>query len=138
MDLDDLTVTCWTPLGIGPSSAAARDDVRARVASAIMQTNPDWFEGAERAAIERLKASYQDYKHASSRPGHGALISDRMVERYAVAGDAVEVAERLASLMAHPHLDRIVLTPHGGSASLRDILLALEKSVLPRLPAWRG
>jgi 5,10-methylenetetrahydromethanopterin reductase len=130
---DELTITCWTPLGIGAASAAGRDDVRARVASAIMQTNPDWFEGEEREAIRRLKASYQDYKHASSRPDHAALISDRMVERYAIAGDAVEVSERLAALLAHPRLDRVVLTSQGSAASLHEVLLVLEKSVLPKL-----
>jgi 5,10-methylenetetrahydromethanopterin reductase len=132
-DFDELTITCWTPLGIGNTSAAGRNDVRARVASAIMQTNPDWFEGEERQTIRRLKASYQDYKHASAQPEHAALISDRMVARYAVAGDAVEVSERLATLMAHPHLDRIVLTPQGGAAALDEVLIALEKTVLGRL-----
>ncbi len=130
-DLDEFTVTCWTPLGIGATSAAGRDEVRARVASAIMQTNPDWFESEEREAIERLRASYQDYQHASSRPDHAALVSDRMVERYAIAGDAVEVSERLAELLARPGLDRIVLTPQGGTTSLDAVLGALENSVLP-------
>lgn len=130
---DELTIACWTPLGIGATPAAGRNDVRARVASAVMQTNPDWFEGEERDAIRKLKASYQDYKHASSRPDHAALISDRMVERYAIAGDAVEVSDRLAALLAHPRLDRVVLTPQGGAASLDEVLLVLEKSVLPKL-----
>ena len=56
-----------------------------------------------------------------------------MVERYAIAGDTVEVAERLAALLAHPRLDRVVLTPQGGAASLDEVLLVLEKSVLPTL-----
>jgi 5,10-methylenetetrahydromethanopterin reductase len=132
-DLDQLAITCWTPLGIGVTPAAGRDDVRARVASAIMQTNPDWFEGEERVAIRSLKASYQDYKHASSRPDHAALISNRMVERYAIAGDTLEVSERLASLLAHPRLDRVVLTPQGAAASLEEVLRLLEKDVLPRI-----
>ena len=132
-DVDQLAVTCWTPLGIGVTSAAGRDEVRARVASAIMQTNPGWFEGEERDAIQKLQASYQDYKHASSRPDHAALISDRMVERYAIAGDAVEVTERLSALLAHPRLDRVVLTPQGGATSLDDVLLLLENDVLPKL-----
>jgi 5,10-methylenetetrahydromethanopterin reductase len=132
-DLDQLTITCWTPLEIGTSSAAGRDDVRGRVASAIMQTHPDWFEGEERDAIRKLKASYQDFEHASSRPDHVALISDRMVERYAIAGDALEVSERLASLLAHPRLDRVVLTPQGAAASLDEVLRLFEKGVLPNI-----
>jgi len=137
-DFDALSVTCWTPLGVGATPAAGRNEVRARVASALMQTSPDRLEGEEREAVAKLKASYQDYAHASSRPDHAALVSDRMVARYAIAGDATEVAERLAALMAHPRLDRIVLTPQGGSASLDEVLLTLEKHVLPKLESATG
>ena len=56
-----------------------------------------------------------------------------MVERYAIAGEAVDVSERLAALLAHPRLDRVVLTPQGGAAALDEVLLVLEKSVLPKL-----
>jgi 5,10-methylenetetrahydromethanopterin reductase len=137
-DFGELSVTCWTPLGIGATPAAGRNDVRARVASAVMQTSPDWFEGEEREAVAKLKASYRDYEHAASQPDHAALVSDRMVARYAIAGDAVEVAERLAALAAHPRLDRIVLTPQGGAATLDEVLLTLETHVLPKVGGATG
>ena len=132
-DPKELSVTCWTPLGTGSTSAAAREDVRARVASSIMQTNPDWFEGEEREALLRLKNSYDDFKHAAAKPDHAALISDRMIERYAIAGDAVEITDRLQALMAYSRLDRIVLSSQGGSMSLDDTLRLLERWVLPSL-----
>ena len=132
-DPTELSVTCWTPLGTGNTSAAARDDVRARVASSIMQTNPDWFEGEEREALLRLKSSYDDFKHAAAMPHHAALISNRMIDRYAIAGDAVEITEQLQRLMSYHRLDRIVLSSQGGSTSLDDTLRLLEKSVLPNL-----
>jgi alkanesulfonate monooxygenase SsuD/methylene tetrahydromethanopterin reductase-like flavin-dependent oxidoreductase (luciferase family) len=103
-----------------------------------MQGSPDRFQGEERAEVARLKASYQDYAHAASRPDHAALVSDRMVARYAIAGDTTEVAERLAALMAHPRLDRIVLTPQGGAAPLDEVLLTLEKHVLPKVRSATG
>jgi alkanesulfonate monooxygenase SsuD/methylene tetrahydromethanopterin reductase-like flavin-dependent oxidoreductase (luciferase family) len=103
-----------------------------------MQGSPDRFEGEEREEAVRLRATYQDYAHAASRPGHAALVSDRMVERYAVAGDTSEVAERLGALLAHPRLDRIVLTPQGGSATLEEVLRTLEKHVLPKLGSAVG
>lgn len=130
-DPTELSVTCWTPLGTGNTSAAAREDVRARVASSIMQTNPTWFEGEEREALLRLKNSYDDFKHAAAMPDHAALISDRMIERYAIAGDAAEITDRLQALMAYPRLDRIVLSSQGGSMSLDDTLRLLEQRVLP-------
>jgi hypothetical protein len=56
-----------------------------------------------------------------------------MVERYAVSGDATEIVDQLASLMAYPRLDRVVLSCQGGSMSLDDVLRMLEKSVLPKI-----
>ena len=100
---------CWTPLGIGTTATAGRDEVRARVASAVMQADLASFDGEEREAILCLRATYNDFKHADAKPDHAALISDRMVERYAVAGSAAEIVDQLAGLMATPGLDRIVL-----------------------------
>lgn len=132
-DAGALSVTCWTPLGIGTTSAAGRDEVRARVASAVMQADPASFEGEERDAVQRLRATYNDFKHASAKPDHAALISDRMVGRYALAGSSGDIAEQLKALMATPGLDRIVLTPQGGSAPLDEALRTFEKSVAPHL-----
>jgi alkanesulfonate monooxygenase SsuD/methylene tetrahydromethanopterin reductase-like flavin-dependent oxidoreductase (luciferase family) len=98
-----------------------------------MQADPTSFEGEEREAILRLRATYNDFKHADSKPDHAALISDRMVERYAVAGSAAEIVDQLARLMATPGIERIVLTPQGGAAPLDEVLRVLEKNVLPRL-----
>jgi 5,10-methylenetetrahydromethanopterin reductase len=130
-DPTTLSITCWTPLGIGDTSAAGRDEVRARVASAVMQADPASFEGEEREAIQRLRAIYNDFKHASSKPDHAALISDRMVERYAVAGNATEIAEQLKTLMATQGIERIVLTPQGGSMPLDEVLRRFERHVMP-------
>ncbi|HEU5097034.1 MAG TPA: LLM class flavin-dependent oxidoreductase [Reyranella sp.] len=131
--VEDLSVTCWTPLGAGRTSAAAVEDVRARVASSVMQANPDWFEGEERDALLRLRATYDDFKHAAVRPDHTALISNRMIERYAVAGDGIAIREQLQALMIQPCLDRIVLSAQGGSMPLDDVLRLLERTVLPGL-----
>jgi len=133
LDPASLDVTCWTPLGLGASAAAGRDEVRARVASAVMQADPESFQGEERDAVLRLRATYDDFKHAESKPDHAALISDRMVERYAVAGAPAEIAAQLSALMATPGLDRVVLTPQGGATPLEDVLRTLEREVLPKL-----
>lgn len=98
-----------------------------------MQVNPDWVEGEEREALLRLRKTYDDFKHAASKPDHSALIPDRLIERYAVAGDAAEITERLQALMTYPRLDRIVLSSQGGSMSLDDTLRLLERKVLPHL-----
>ena len=132
-DPHDLSVTCWTPLGVGMSSQQGRDDVRARVASSLMQASPEWYEGEERANRQNLREAYNSFEHAASRPDHAAYISDEMVKQYAVAGDPVEISEQLSALMLHPRIDRVVLTAHGGNSSLTEVLRTLEKDVLPKI-----
>ena len=132
-DLSDFPVTNWVAFGIGRDAASAKDDVRARVASVVMQARPEWFEGADREAYVKLKDSYDSLKHAASKPDHSALISDRMIADYAIAGDAEDVREQLKAAMAHPRLDRVVLTSQGGSITLDEVLRVLGDDVLPKM-----
>ncbi len=130
-DPTDLSVTCWAPLGVGPTRAAAYNDVRARVASAVIQANPAWFDEPDRQALLDLKARYDDYAHAGAQPDHAALITDRMVDDYAIAGDPADIRRQLAALTAHPNIDRVVLTSQGGDASFDDVLRVFEREILP-------
>jgi 5,10-methylenetetrahydromethanopterin reductase len=132
----DFEVSCWAPYSLGTDAAEARNRVRARVAGALMNAQPDWFDGAERAAVERLKQGYDIHHHASAAPDHAAGVPDSLVDRYALAGVAEDVAERLARLLDQPGIDRVILTPQvigAGALPLPDVLRTFETMVLPRL-----
>ncbi len=134
--METLEVACWIPLGMDKESGKAREQVRVRVAGAIMQVNPDWFEGAEREAVIHVQKNYQDFKHAEASADHAGIIPDRLVDRYAIAGRPDEVRERLVEVMARPELDHIILTPQAtgsGSMHLGDLLRDLDRNVLARL-----
>ena len=134
--MDSLEVACWVPLGMDADSLKARDQVRGRVAGAIMQVNPDWFEGAEREAVIHVQTTYQDFKHAASTADHAGIIPDRLIDRYAIAGEPRDVRDRLVEVMARPELDHIILTPQAtgsGSMNLGDLLRDLDRHVLARL-----
>jgi 5,10-methylenetetrahydromethanopterin reductase len=104
-------ISCWVPFSLDAHSKRARDRVRTRVASALMQANPDWFEGDERQAIETLKQRYKVGDHAQAEAEHAAIVPDSLVRKFAVAGDAEEVREQLLTLRTHPRLSRVILTP---------------------------
>lgn len=128
---ETLSVTAWVPLGIGATTAAGREGVRARVASAIMQKRPEAFSGRDREESVRLRQSYENIHHAASDPDHARLVSDRMIDRFAVAGDPDDVRDQLGALLILPALDRVVLTTHGGPLEL-DAVLDLMETVLSR------
>ena len=114
----------------------ARDRVRARVAGALMNTNPDWFEGEDRAAVVRLQQSYDVSDHATARPDHAAIVTDSLIARYAVAGTPAEVREQLPRIVSQPGIDRVILTPQvsgDGAMPVTQVLRDLGAQVLRRL-----
>jgi alkanesulfonate monooxygenase SsuD/methylene tetrahydromethanopterin reductase-like flavin-dependent oxidoreductase (luciferase family) len=125
--------SCWVPYSMADAPREARERVRARVAGALMNTNPQWFHGDDRDAVERLQKSYDVSDHATAQPHHAALVTDSLIARYAVAGTPDEVGEQLTRLLAQPGIDRIILTPQVSGAGARpvvDVLRDLEAKVL--------
>ncbi|MGE0418254.1 MAG: LLM class flavin-dependent oxidoreductase [Acetobacteraceae bacterium] len=129
-------ISCWAPYSLAADPVEARNRVRARVAGALANARADWFEGAEREAVERLHASYDITHHASASPDHAAIVPDSLIPRYALAGTAEEVRAQLGRLLDQPGLDRIVITPQvvgAGARPLQDVLREFETEVLGRL-----
>jgi 5,10-methylenetetrahydromethanopterin reductase len=129
-------ISCWVPYSMADDPREARDRVRARVAGALMNTQPEWFEGADREAVERLQQSYNVSDHATAQPHHAALVTDSLVARYAVAGTPAEVREQLARVMAQSGIDRIILTPQvsgAGARPVEQVLRDLDTHVLQPL-----
>jgi 5,10-methylenetetrahydromethanopterin reductase len=129
-------ISCWVPFSQDVDRHQAFDRVRARVAGALMQANPDWFEGAERDAIIALKKHYEVGDHAEAAPTHAGLVPDSLVRKFAVAGDAVEVREQLRALRANPRIDRIILNPQipgPGALPITQVIRDFGELVLPHL-----
>ncbi len=129
-------ISCWVPYSMADDPHEARDRVRARVAGALMNTNPEWFEGEDRDAVVRLQQNYDVSDHATAQPHHAALVTDSLIARYAVAGSPDEVGEQLARLFARPGIDRIILTPQvsgAGARPVEQVLRELEAEVLRHL-----
>src|SRR6185436_14038637 len=129
-------ISCWVPYSMADDPREARDRVRARVAGALMNTNPDWFDGEDRDAVLRLQQTYNVADHATAQPHHAALVTDSLIARYAVAGTPEEVREQLASVMAQPGIGRVILTPQVSGAEalpVEHVLRELDAKVLRKL-----
>ena len=128
--------SCWAPYSLGATPQEARDRVRSRVAGALVNVRADWFEGAERAAVERLQAGYDVGHHASAAADHAADVPDSLVDRYALAGTAEQIRTGLIRLLDQPGVDRVILNPQivgPGAKPLDVVLRELETEVLPYL-----
>ena len=127
---------CWAPYSMGQTPAEARDRVRSRVAGALVNVNATWFEGAERAAVERLQATYEVGHHATAAADHASIVPDSLVDRYALAGTAEEIRDGLRRLLDQPGVDRVILNPQivgPGAKPLDLVLRELERDVLSYL-----
>ncbi len=121
-------VSCWTPYSLGADGTEARDRIRGRVAGALMNANPEWFDGLERRAVERLQAEYDVGHHAASAAGHGAIVPDSLVDRYAIAGTAEDVTARLRQLLDTPGVHRVILNPQIVGPGAKPLELSCESS----------
>ena len=61
--------------------------------------------------IDRVRAAYDSYQHASAGSQHRLLVSDRFVDLMALAGGPDEVREQVRGVMGVPGIGRIILLP---------------------------
>jgi alkanesulfonate monooxygenase SsuD/methylene tetrahydromethanopterin reductase-like flavin-dependent oxidoreductase (luciferase family) len=108
---DKLDVAIWAPTSIDRDRALARDHVRGRVASALRHAFPVKWSAEDQAVIDRVRAAYDSYQHASAGSQHRLLVSDRFVDLMALAGSPDEVREQVRGVMGVPGIGRIILLP---------------------------
>ena len=127
-------ISCWVPFSLDIDRHRALDRVRSRVAGALMQANPGWFEGEERDAIVALKEQYQVGDHATASAAHSTIVPDSLVRKFAIAGDAQEVREQVRQLRANPRVGRIILNPQipgPGALPIDQVIRSFGDAVMP-------
>lgn len=106
-----LDVALWAPTSIAPDRALARDHVRGRVASALRHAFPVPWSAEDQAVIDRVRAAYNSYEHASAASKHRLLVTDRFVDLMALAGTPADVREQVERVAAVGSVGRIILLP---------------------------
>jgi 5,10-methylenetetrahydromethanopterin reductase len=107
----DLDIAIWAPTSIDRDRALARDHVRGRVASALRHAFPVKWSTEDQAVIDRVRAAYDSYQHATAGSQHRLLVSDRFVDLMALAGSPDEVRDQVRRVMGVPGIGRIILLP---------------------------
>ncbi len=107
--IDDIKIVLWTPTAIEEDSVAARDLVRAHVARVVIRPLPGEVPPAQMEAIERVRESYDYYKHMDTEAGHGDLVSDDLVDLFALAGNQEECQARLRQIESL--VDQVSIVP---------------------------
>lgn len=134
--LADLEVRLWTPTAVDRDRDRARDHVRGRVASALRHPLPVALGPEDEAAVRRVRKAYDAYQHATADSRHRALVPDRFVDMFALAGAPEEVREQVRRVATVPEVARIIVLPQnpGRGFPARDAMLRLfAEEVMARL-----
>ena len=135
-ELRDLDVAVWAPMSVGPDRALARDHARGRVASALRHPLPVPFAAEDQAAVDRLRAGYDAFQHATAASSHRELVPDRLVDLMALAGTPEEVRDQVRRLMAVDEIDRVIILPQvpdAGFIERGSILRTFAEDVMARV-----
>jgi 5,10-methylenetetrahydromethanopterin reductase len=127
-------VAIWAPTSIGGDRQLAREHVRGRVASALRQAMPVTLTEEEKAVVEQLRHDYDHFEHASVRARHAALVPERLIDLFALAGTPADVRARVDAIAAVPRVTRLVMVPQvpgDGFAEREDVLREFAEHVMP-------
>ncbi|MFT7598407.1 MAG: 5,10-methylenetetrahydromethanopterin reductase [Acidimicrobiales bacterium] len=128
--------TVWVYVGLDNDQERAYDQVRARVAAIVRLLDPARLVGEDREIAEQVRREYDMFAHADSMPKHAALIPERLLDRYAIAGTPDEVRGRISELATDERIDRIVVSPQIGAPGqpiTGDFIAAFGEAVLAHL-----
>jgi 5,10-methylenetetrahydromethanopterin reductase len=124
---------------VHPDRDAARDLVRGSAAIfarfATEGAPPDGLSGVTRRGIERLASAYDEARHGQAAAPHAQLLDPEFIDRFAVAGPAAEVRDRLAEIGA-AGIDRLIVVPGSLDAdrtAIEESNRRFAREVLPEL-----
>ena len=132
----DVDIAIWAPTSIASDRALARDHVRGRVASALRHAFPVTWSPEDQAVIDKVRAAYDSYQHATAASKHRLLITDRFVDLMALAGTPDDVREQVQRVAGVGGINRIILLPQVPGQDFVDreqVLRLFADQVMARL-----
>jgi 5,10-methylenetetrahydromethanopterin reductase len=135
-DLTSLDIALWSPMSIARNGRLARDHARGRVASALRHPLPVPLAPEDQAVVDRLRAAYDAFEHATAASRHRELVPDRFVDLFALAGAPEEVAAQVRRVMEVPSIGRIIILPQVPDRAFVDreeILKVFAEEVMARV-----
>lgn len=108
--VEDLDVVLWVPVALDDDPSAAKDRVRAHVARTVLRPVPAELSAEEQQAVDEIRRTYDYYAHMVPGSPHSKLVTDSLVDRFALAGTPEECAARLGEL-AELGVDEVAMIP---------------------------
>ena len=132
---DGFRVVCWTPCSIQDDGRAARRAVKSHVARILKRKLPFELDAATMDVVRKIREQYEYYEHMVVGTAHGDVVSDELVERFAVAGTPSEARAQFECLAATGLVDEIAVIPHTHDPVERERVIRLVGEMSRELSA---
>ena len=104
-------IICWIQSSLGHDRELARTHAQGLVAEVLQMCAIEMFDEEDRPAIRRIKKDYDFYKQTMAYGEGRALVPDKFIDMFSLAGTAPEARERIAELMQVEGLNEIIICP---------------------------
>ncbi len=111
LQADGFKTICWTPCSIAANGDAAREHVKSHVARVLKRPLPFTLNPDDQAVVAQIYEQYEYDQHMVVGTSHSALVPDRLVPKFAIAGTVAECREQVQALMTSG-LHQISIIPH--------------------------
>jgi 5,10-methylenetetrahydromethanopterin reductase len=105
--------------------------VKAHVARVLKRKLPFELDTATMDVVNKIRQQYEYYEHMVVGTHHGEVVTDELVERFAIAGTPAEAREQLERLAASGLVDEIAIIPHTQDPRDRDRIIRLVGEMIP-------
>lgn len=130
--LEDLHTVLWCPAAIGDDGAAARDLVRPHVASTVMQALRFDLPAEDMATVDTIRDAYDFYQHMVPGSRHSRLVTESLLDRFAVAGTPQDCRERLDAI-ATTGIRQVSVIPFVAPGDDRSTVVEGFAAIHPRM-----
>ncbi|HYB74101.1 MAG TPA: LLM class flavin-dependent oxidoreductase [Candidatus Sulfotelmatobacter sp.] len=131
-DPASIRTVLWVPAALMDDQQATQS-VKAHIARIIIRPLPVELGAADLEVVRAVKASYDYYRHMDEVAGHGQVVPDSMVHRFALTGDPARIREQVKSAFA-AGINQVAIIPYGTPRFDREVTIrAFADQVMAKL-----
>ena len=116
--LEDINLVLWVPCAVS-DKAPAKDAVKAHVARVVAHPLPYVLDPNEQKVLEEIRKTYDYYHHMDQEANHAEVISDWLVDKFAIAG-TVDQCRTQVKRIKKSGIQQIAIIPYSALGGSRE------------------
>jgi 5,10-methylenetetrahydromethanopterin reductase len=131
-DPNSIEIVLWVACAVSDNApATARNSVKANVARASIRKLPGELPPRHVDVVDRIREAYDYAYHSAPGAPHGDLVTDGLIDDFAIAGTSAECAQRLRALIHLPLNSIALAVPDAPDLDRGDMIARVATTVMP-------